>query len=202
MSADAITAGDPPDPLPSELLEPSGVAAWVIRPEDLDRLNVLTTSPRPLSDGYLPDAETWTPAGEQPPPEVLALMRIDRVLGNEGALSAHGVGRIRGLALDALRRRARRAAEPRTRGRIARAVRDDPPNAQLLTDPHRPHPDADDWPDDAVLVTYRELRALIALHLTTCSQTMPGVEPWRFMQMRAKAMQDGEVPLLLSEVLE
>lgn len=57
-----------------------------------------------LSDGYLSDAETWespTPVS----PEALALMRIDRVLGNEGAMSEHGVGRIRGLVLGALRAR-------------------------------------------------------------------------------------------------
>ena len=65
-----------------------------------------------LSDGYLADAETW----ESPTlvsPERLALMRIDRVLGNEGAMSEHGVGRIRGLVLRALRAR---PAEPEPRG--------------------------------------------------------------------------------------
>lgn len=54
------------------------------------------------SDGYLDDAETWVPEVEQPPPPVLALMRIDRVLGNEHSLSSLGTGRVRRLTLDAL----------------------------------------------------------------------------------------------------
>lgn len=139
MSGMPITAGDTPEPLPSVLLDPSGIAAWVLRPGDLDRLPVLSTEPPP---------------------------------------------------------------EPPQRSRVARALRDDPPNAQLLSSPHRPHPEADSWPDDAVLITYSELRRLIALHLETCGRTMPSAEPWRFVQMRAAGMRDGEVPLLLSEVLE
>lgn len=55
-----------------------------------------------LSDGYLDDAEQYEPDGKVPP-EVLALMRLDRVLGNEQALSAVGTGRVRGLVLGALR---------------------------------------------------------------------------------------------------
>lgn len=67
-----------------------------------------------LSDGYLPDAETWQPLDGRPlPPEVLALARLDRVLGNEGALSETGVGRLRGLVLDALRDWYRRNPAPR-----------------------------------------------------------------------------------------
>jgi hypothetical protein len=55
-------------------------------------------------------------------------------------------------------------------------------------DPRRPHPDS--WPDDAVLLRYRELRDLVALHLD------------RYADARtARAMRDGDVPLRLAEVL-
>jgi hypothetical protein len=62
----------------------------------------LTHGAPQLSDGYLADAETWQPGHGPVPDPVVALMRIDRVLGNEGALSDTGVGRIRGLTLRAL----------------------------------------------------------------------------------------------------
>lgn len=58
------------------------------------------------------------------------------------------------------------------------------------------------WPEDRVTVSYAELRRLIALHLSTCAQTMPRERPWHFMALRARAMLDGEVPLLLSEVMD
>lgn len=66
---------------------------------------------------------------------------------------------------------------------------------------HRPAPAANAWPDDAVLLTYGELRRLIALHLTLCASTMPHDRPWGWMKARARAVEDGEAPLLLSEVL-
>jgi hypothetical protein len=40
-----IVAGQPRDLLPSERLDGSGVAAWVLRPDDLDALPVLTEVP-------------------------------------------------------------------------------------------------------------------------------------------------------------
>lgn len=58
--------------------------------------------PRP-SDGYLGDAETWSPDDEDTPPEVVALMRLDRLLGNGRSLSEVGTGRARGIVLSALR---------------------------------------------------------------------------------------------------
>jgi hypothetical protein len=67
---------------------------------------------------------------------------------------------------------------------------------------HRPHPAANAWPDDAVTVTYAELRRLVALHLELCSATMPRDKPWDWMRMRAGAVRDGEAPLLLSEVMD
>jgi hypothetical protein len=55
------------------------------------------------SDGYLDDAETWQPHPDlDASPELVALMRIDRVIGNEDALSPRGLGRVRGIVLDAL----------------------------------------------------------------------------------------------------
>jgi hypothetical protein len=72
-----------------------------------------------------------------------------------------------------------------------------------LTDPpERPHPAANAWPDDAVTVTYGELRRLVALHLDLAWQGMPNAEPWLWIRHRAKAMRDGESPLLIAEVME
>jgi hypothetical protein len=68
-----IHAADPAEPLPSELLEPSGVAAWVLRPVDLDRLGVLTAEPyqRPLTvDGRDPDELELPTPGAAPDPTV------------------------------------------------------------------------------------------------------------------------------------
>lgn len=67
---------------------------------------------------------------------------------------------------------------------------------------HRPVPGANAWPDDAVLLTYGEIRALIALHLDNTWQTMPKEHPWLWISRRARSMRDGEAPLLLSEILD
>lgn len=66
----------------------------------------------------------------------------------------------------------------------------------------RPHPAANAWPDDAVTVTYGELRRLVALHLDLTWQGMPHTEPWAWVRARAGAIRDGEAPLLLAEVME
>jgi hypothetical protein len=66
---------------------------------------------------------------------------------------------------------------------------------------HRPTPGANAWPDDAVLLTYGELRQLIALHLTLCASTMAHDRPWVWIKERARAVSEGEAPLLISEVL-
>jgi hypothetical protein len=66
----------------------------------------------------------------------------------------------------------------------------------------RPLPGANAWPDAAVLLTYAELRQLVALHLELCSSTMPADRPWEWMRLRAGAIRDGEAPLLLSEVMD
>lgn len=79
----------------------------------------------------------------------------------------------------------------------------DLPEAKTPAPPElRPVPAANAWPDDAVLLTYAELRALVSLHLDLCRETMPGVAPWDWIKDRARAMRDGETPLLLSEVME
>lgn len=63
------------------------------------------------------------------------------------------------------------------------------PDAQAVEDdPRRPH--LDSWPDDAVLLRYRELRDLVALHLDRYADAGS-----------ARAMRDGDVPLRLAEVL-
>lgn len=74
--------------------------------------------------------------------------------------------------------------------------------APILENPHRPVPGANAWPDDAVLLTYAELRALVALHLDLAREQMPNTQPWGWVKERARAMRDGETPLLLSEVME
>jgi len=70
-------------------------------------VNISAAAPTPdpqqtPSDGYLDDAEQYEPDHPVPLP-VLALMRLDRVIGNEFSLSQHGLGRVRGLVLDSLR---------------------------------------------------------------------------------------------------
>jgi hypothetical protein len=60
----------------------------------------------------------------------------------------------------------------------------------LADDPRRPRPDW--YPDDAVTLSYRELRQLLGLHLERCAQD-PDL---------ARAMRDGESPLHLAEVLD
>ena len=72
----------------------------------------------------------------------------------------------------------------------------------LDRDSHRPHPAANAWPDDAVLLTYAELRRLVALHLELCAATCTGEKPWAYMRARAAAVRDGEAPLLVAEVME
>jgi hypothetical protein len=58
------------------------------------------------------------------------------------------------------------------------------------------------WPDDRLTLSWAELRRLVALHLETCARSMPREKPWQFMAERTRAMRDGEVPLLVSEVLD
>jgi hypothetical protein len=60
----------------------------------------------------------------------------------------------------------------------------------LADEPRRPRPDW--YPDDAVTLTYRELRQLLGLHLDRCAAD-PDL---------ARAMRDGESPLHLAEVLD
>jgi hypothetical protein len=59
----------------------------------------------------------------------------------------------------------------------------------LAQDPRRPRLDM--WPDDAVTLTYPELRRLVALHLDRYCEPGSG-----------RAMREGDVPLRLSEVLD
>ncbi len=76
-----------------------------------------------------------------------------------------------------------------------REAADTVPHAPTLRpieeDPHRPHPSVAGWPDDAVLLTYRELRRLVSLHL----------ERYLDDPAPARAMLEADVPLRLGEVL-
>lgn len=122
----SVHADDLPAVLPSQALAGQGVAGWIIRAEDLDRLPVLSALPpedRPTS----------------PPSDPLAA--------------------------------------------------------------YRPA-DGGVWPEEHITLSWAELRRLVALHLEVCRQAMPRERPWDFMAMRATAMRDGEVPLLLSEVMD
>lgn len=96
------------------------------------------------------------------------------------------------------------APEPAPAGyRGSIAAEDMPPPTRFPSSflAHRPVPSANAWPDDAVLVTYGELRRLVALHLDLARQGMPRDRPWDWVAMRAEAVGSGEVPLLLSEIL-
>jgi hypothetical protein len=138
------------------------------------------------SDGYLDDAETWEPdPALGASPEVVALMRLDRLIGNEFSLSERGTGRARGLVLAALRTWHARQCEELP-GEVWPG--DAAAAGTVEGDPRRPHPDA--WPDDAGLLRYRELRDLVALHLDRYADTRT-----------ARALRDGDVPLRLAEVL-
>lgn len=79
---------------------------------------------------------------------------------------------------------------------------EEPVPAEVSGDPRRPTPAANAWPDDAVLLTYAELRRLVALHLDVCRRSMPRDKPWEWMALRSTAVRDGEVPLLIAEVLD
>jgi hypothetical protein len=68
--------------------------------------------------------------------------------------------------------------------------------------PYRPHPPVNAWPDDALTVTYAELRALVAHHLELAAQMAPRDRPWAWLDARALAVRDGEAPLLISDVLD
>jgi len=60
-------------------------------------------------------------------------------------------------------------------------------------DPRRPHLDA--YPSDALLLTYAEVRKLLALHIAAVADSI--LSP----SGQARAMRDGETPLRLAEVL-
>lgn len=89
------------------------------------------------------------------------------------------------------------------RPRTSRPPEPERPLPGLAPDPAdaRPVPGGNAWPDDAVLLTYGELRRLIALHLTYVGATLPRDRPWVWVAERARAVEDGEAPLLISEVL-
>jgi hypothetical protein len=159
---DPIRAGDPPTPLPSEILAGQNIAGFVLTPTDLDRLPVLTTYP----SGDVHVSCRAIQAGEREAAEAQA----DALRAEITSL---------GEQLDACRQQQGRQAATITNQRTP-AVDDDP---------YRPHPDS--WPDDAVLLRYRELRALVALHLDRYCEPGSG-----------RAMRDGDVPLRLAEVLD
>jgi hypothetical protein len=313
---DPIRAGDPPTPLPSEVLAGQGVAAFVLRPADLDRLAsgsaLETVAPPPVRPnlrrvrvaeriatsiedlvlgerigddageaptrpptrtspptGRRAGTERRTFAGSGPPAgggeeqadalraEVARLTgllddasaeadRADRAERDLAACRAEVVSL--GQTLDRIveQRSGRRTEDPAVTarhlaipetflptpehpaalrvsgpglveydGHELRIEYDDeePARPGLAPDPtiddptviplrHRQHPTPDAWPDNAITVTYRELRRLVHLHLTVAVAGMPREKPWEWIKARARAVDDGEAPLLLSEVLD
>jgi hypothetical protein len=78
----------------------------------------------------------------------------------------------------------------RARAERAEGLVDDPADLRpVADDPRRPHPG--EWPDDAVLLRYVELRRLVSLHLERYADGNV-----------ARAMLEGDVPLRLAEVLD
>lgn len=82
LSGHPIIAGQRPDPLPSERLAGSGVAAWIIEPAALDHLPVLTERPHattpsqqrtPREPAELPAERRWRPDGGTWPQEGITL---------------------------------------------------------------------------------------------------------------------------------
>jgi hypothetical protein len=61
-------------------------------------------------------------------------------------------------------------------------------------DPRRPH--LDSYPEDAILLTYREVRQLLGLHIEAVGDSVLSARD------QARAMRDGETPLRLAEVLD
>jgi hypothetical protein len=256
---DRIRAADPPTPLPSEVLAEQGVAGFVLRPADLDRLPTLTSYPpgdehaacraiqagereaaekqadalraevarltglldetREQLDAYRSVAVDLPPGASGrgllvipetflPTPEHPAALRVDgpglvEYDGHElwvtydnpvdGTLSTATRVTTPVEALDRepvapvveLYRDDEEQARP---GLAPDPTLDEALDGSVDDDPRRPHPDS--WPDDAVLLRYRELRDLVALHLD------------RYADARtARAMRDGDVPLRLAEVL-
>jgi hypothetical protein len=225
---DPIRAGDPPTPLPSEVLAGQNIAGFVLTPTDLDRLPVLTTYP-PDPPGDAHAACRAIQAGERKAAEEhvrrlqSALRAADaRIVEVREAAEAQAdalraeLARLTDLADDKRewQQRLRRQIDETARvarerdaareevvslGRQLDACREQQGRqAATITnqrtpavddDPYRPHPDS--WPDDAVLLRYRELRALVALHLDRYCEPGSG-----------RAMRDGDVPLRLAEVLD
>jgi hypothetical protein len=78
-------------------------------------------------------------------------------------------------------------------GRQAETIREQRQAGPLGDDPRRPR--LDHFPDDAILLTYRELRQLVGLHLEACATAVAPADS-------ARAMRDGETGLRLHEVLD
>jgi hypothetical protein len=199
VPGDPIRAGDRLLPLPSEVLRSldggRGIAGFLLRPSDLDRLLVIRVDD-PVDQ---PDPEDEFP-GTIAPELVDSLRRLGDSYGPLGvAVTAAKLSDPTAVV-------ASLTPEPDTR-RMASVVNIVSPSSaghpdRANDDLRRPHPGANAWPDDAVTVSYAELRQLVALHLDLLASNMGKVAPWEDARRSAGAMRDGETPLLLSEVLD
>lgn len=193
--------------------------AYLLDDETLDRLpRIKRTRERPLNDREVLDLPDTDPRRRREAGLVeMRAQRDDarRQLVEQGQAAEEQadalrseVARLSGLLDDEVGRRARAelnlAAQQQTTvtlreqldGERARAERaeglvDDPSELPPLDgDPRRPR--LDHFPEDAILLRYRELRRLLALHLDRYGASPEVV----------RAVREGDVPLRLAEVLD
>lgn len=81
-----------------------------------------------------------------------------------------------------------------TTDQTGRPLPDEPALPPLEEEPRRPR--LDHFPHDALLLTYREVRQLLALHIEAVADSIMSASG------QARAMREGETPLRLSEVLD
>lgn len=233
-----ITAGDRPAPLPSELLGScdggQGIAAFVLTPDVLDRLPVLTRWPVEPADARLgrrddlearlaeAQAELARRRGEWDQRSAEGRRQVERLVADKADLGQRltaayaerddarrqlveqgeaaeeqadalraEVARLSGL-LDESRRDLERE-ESLVRDLDGLQPREETSPHPVSEDPRRPH--LDHYPEDAILLTYREVRRLLALHLEACADAAGPAD-------MARAMREGETPLRLAEVLD
>jgi hypothetical protein len=193
-------------PLPPPLPPNERPSSWLLSPDDLDRL------PRVFRDQSLADsAKAEADALRAEIARLTGLLddatrEAERADHAEAELDAYRTHHDHRLAQatrtqtgeplngpEALVVELYRDDEPCPNPRCAKTTHRGPCSEDLpdlADEPRRPRPDW--YPDDAVTLTYRELRQLLGLHLDRCAAD-PDL---------ARAMRDGESPLHLAEVLD
>jgi hypothetical protein len=176
-------------PLPPGASPPT----WLLTQDDLDRLpQVSYTSPEGAHDPQGCEAQADALRAEVARLTALlddASRESDRA--DDAVAELETLRETLGRTQEERREANRRAyeAERTLRERIAEADRPDRADSPHSLGDRRPR--LDRWPDDAVTLTYPELRALVALHLDRYCTPDSG-----------RAMREGDVPLRLAEVLD